>query len=188
MKLLIIDNNDSFTYNLVQMVEESGCKNFEVLVHDQIKIEDVKKYDKILISPGPSLPKDYPILFQILKAYGSGKSILGICLGMQAINEFYGGQLYNLQEVVHGQEHQVEVLKEDILFDGIPKKIPVGLYHSWAVSEIDIPDILKITSQSKSGVIMSIRHKEYDVKGLQFHPESIITTHGFQIIKNWLDS
>ena len=188
MKLLIIDNNDSFTYNLVQMVEESGCKDFEVIVHDQVDIEKVEKYNKILISPGPSLPNDYPILNKIFKAHGPEKSILGICLGMQAINEFYGGQLYNLQNVVHGQEHKVNILKQDQLFKSIPQQISVGLYHSWAVSEIDIPDCLEITSRSDAGIIMSLRHKQYDVKGLQFHPESIITTHGFQIIKNWLNS
>jgi anthranilate synthase component II len=188
MKLLIIDNNDSFTYNLVQMVEELGCIDFEVIVHDQVDIEKVAKYNKILISPGPSLPRDYPILNKIFKTYGHEKSILGICLGMQALNEFYGGQLYNLQNVVHGQEHKVEILKMDSLYSNIPQQIPVGLYHSWAVSEIDLPDCLEVTSRSKSGIIMSLRHKHFDIKGLQYHPESIITTHGFQIMKNWLNS
>ncbi len=186
MKLLIVDNYDSFTYNLVQMIEEAGCVSYDVIYHDLIDIEEAKKYDKILISPGPALPKDYPVLNKLFKLYGKDKCFLGICLGMQAMNEYFGGQLYNLSEVVHGQEHQVKILKKESLFDKLPNQISVGLYHSWAVSEIDLPDCLEITSRSQSGTIMSLKHKDYDIKGLQFHPESIITKHGFQIIKNWL--
>lgn len=186
MKLLIVDNYDSFTYNLVQMVEEAGCPNYHVKYHDLVDAEKAKVYDKILISPGPSLPSDYPILSKLFKLYGHQKSILGICLGMQAMNEFFGGSLYNLPKVVHGQEHKVQLLKKDQLFKNLPDQILVGLYHSWAVSEIDLPQCLEITSRSKSGTIMSLRHKQHDIRGLQFHPESIITKHGFQILKNWL--
>lgn len=188
MKLLIVDNNDSFTYNLVQMVEEAGCLNHEVIVHNLIDPEKISRFDKILISPGPSLPKDYPVLNKLFKRYGKQKSFLGICLGMQAMNEYFGGQLYNMSEVIHGQEHKVAILKNDLLFKGLPDQISVGLYHSWAVSEIDLPECLEVTSRSSKGIIMSLRHKEYDIKGLQFHPESIITKHGFQIIKNWIDA
>jgi len=188
MKLLIVDNNDSFTYNLVQMVEEAGCDHYEVMLHDSIDPEKASRFDKILISPGPSLPKDYPVLNKLFRMYGSRKSFLGICLGMQAMNEYFGGQLYHMSEVIHGQERQVDILKNDLLFNGLPSQISVGLYHSWAVSEIDLPVCLEITSRSSKGIIMSLRHKEYDIKGLQFHPESIITKHGFQIIKNWIEA
>jgi anthranilate synthase component 2 len=170
------------------MIEEAGCVNYEVIVHDLIDPEKVSRFDKILISPGPSLPKDYPILNKLFRMYESRKSFLGICLGMQAMNEYFGGQLYNMSEVIHGQEHQVAILKNDLLFNDLPNQISVGLYHSWAVSEIDLPPCLEITSRSSKGIIMSLRHKEYDIKGLQFHPESIITKHGFQIIKNWIDA
>lgn len=188
MKLLIVDNYDSFTYNLVQMIEEAGCLNYEVVFHDLIDIEKASAYDKILISPGPALPNDYPIINKLYKNYGSTKSFLGICLGMQAMNEFFGGQLYNMPEVVHGQEHRINILKKDQLFKSLPNQIAVGLYHSWAVSAIDLPECLEITAQSETGIIMALRHKQFDIKGLQFHPESIITKHGFQIIKNWLEA
>ena len=188
MKLLIVDNYDSFTYNLVQMVEEAGCSNYNILFHDKIDHEKASCYDKILISPGPALPRDYPVLNKLFKNYGHQKSILGICLGLQAMNEYFGGQLYNLPEVVHGQEHQVRILKKDLMFKNLPQQISVGLYHSWAVSEIDLPECLEITSRSITGTIMSLSHKDFDIKGLQFHPESIITKHGFQIIKNWLEA
>ena len=186
MKLLIVDNNDSFTYNLVQMFEEAGCKHMQVKAHNTIDIEEVESFDKILFSPGPSLPNDYPILQKILKTYGAQKSILGVCLGLQAINTFFGGHLFNLDEVVHGQEHHIKILYKDSIFENLPDQISVGLYHSWAISEMDIPDCLEITSRSESGIIMSVRHKSFDIKGLQFHPESIITKNGFQIIENWL--
>lgn len=188
MKLLIVDNYDSFTYNLVQMVEEAGCLNYEVIYHDLINYEKVNRFDKILISPGPALPKNYPVLNKLFQLYGSEKSFLGICLGMQALNEYFGGELYNLEEVVHGQEHKINILKKDHIFKNLPDQISVGLYHSWAVSEIDLPECLEITSRSESGIIMSLRHKVYDIKGLQFHPESIITKHGFRIIKNWIEA
>lgn len=188
MKLLIIDNYDSFTYNLVQMVEEAGCTNYSVELHDKIDIEHVAKFDKILISPGPSLPEDYPILHKVIQLYGEQKSILGICLGMQAINTSFGGLLYNLDEVIHGQEHLINILVRDPIFNKLPAQFPVGLYHSWAISNMELPDCLEITSRSQSGVVMSIRHKQYDIKGLQFHPESIITKNGFQIIRNWIDA
>ncbi|MCP4552504.1 MAG: aminodeoxychorismate/anthranilate synthase component II [Bacteroidetes bacterium] len=186
MKVLIVDNNDSFTYNLVQIVEESGISNFQVKMHDAIEISEVEEYDKILISPGAALPKDYPIIGKILKSYASTKSILGVCLGLQAIVEYFGGGLMHLDCVVHGQKRTITILKKDVLFNGITDTTNVGLYHSWAASDIDFPPTLEITSRSEFGTIMSVRHKEFDVRGVQFHPESHITTHGFQILYNWL--
>lgn len=186
MKVLIVDNNDSFTYNLVQIIEECGINNFHVKMHNVIDINEVKKYDKILISPGPALPKDYPIIYKILKSYASTKSILGVCLGLQAIVEYFGGELMHLDRAVHGQKRAITILKKDILFKGIPKITKVGLYHSWAASDIDFPSSLEITSRSEFGTIMSIRHKEFDVRAVQFHPESHITKDGFKMLTNWL--
>ncbi len=186
MKLLIVDNNDSFTYNLVQIVEESGLSTYDVIAHNQIQLEEVRKYDKILFSPGPSLPDDFPVMKKILDHYGKEKSILGICMGLQAISEYFGGKLFNLEEVVHGRKRINHILEDDLLFEGLDKSFYVGLYHSWAVSDENFPDCLEITSRSELGTIMSVRHKEYNIRGVQFHPESIITEVGEDIIKNWL--
>lgn len=186
MKLLLVDNNDSFTYNLVQLIEESELTSIDVISHHALQLETVSNYDKILISPGPSLPNDFPILKQIIKTYGSTKSILGVCLGMQAIAEFFGGELRNLKEVVHGQERRVDVLNEDILYQDMPSSFNVGLYHSWTVKDEMFPTDLMITARSENGIIMSIRHKEYDLRGVQFHPESYITKLGHLMICNWL--
>lgn len=186
MKLLIVDNNDSFTYNLVQLIAETGLAEINVIKHDTLVLEDVAAYDKILFSPGPSLPDDFPIMKKILASYAKNKSILGICMGMQAIAEFFGGTLYNLNEVIHGQKKQLKIVKEDSLFNNIPQNTEIGLYHSWAVLPKSIPNELEITALNKEGVIMALRHQAFDVKGLQFHPESIITQHGRLIIENWL--
>lgn len=186
MKLLLVDNNDSFTYNLVQLIEECKLTTIEVLSHDSIRLDSVEQYDKILISPGPSLPDDFPIIKQIISTYGSSKSILGICLGMQAIAEFFGGELLNLSKVVHGQERRIEISEKDILYKNLPASFQVGLYHSWTVKDEHFPNDLMITARSENGIIMSLRHKYYDLRGVQFHPESYITKHGREIICNWL--
>ena len=186
MKLLIVDNHDSFTYNLVQLIRECELCTYDVVSHDKIELKKVAEYDKILFSPGPSIPDDFPIMKQILKRYQSSKSILGVCLGMQAMAEFYGGELRNLSAVVHGQERRCDVLKEDVLYRNLPNSFQVGLYHSWTVKDENFPDDLIITSRSEMGIIMSLKHKEFDVRGVQFHPESIITKLGSEMICNWL--
>jgi anthranilate synthase component 2 len=188
VKLLIVDNNDSFTYNLVQIIAESNLATFDVKKHDQIELSSVDDYDKILFSPGPSLPDDFPIMKKILASYGATKSILGICMGLQAIAEFYGGKLSNLENVVHGQKRMVYILKDDVLFNEIDDQFQAGLYHSWAVADDSFPSCLEISSRSEINTIMSVYHKEYDIKGVQFHPESIITEVGTQIIQNWLNN
>lgn len=186
MKLLIIDNNDSFTYNLVQLVREFHGIKYTVKLHNEIVLAEVRHFDKILFSPGPSLPKDYPILNQILDKYGKEKSILGVCLGLQCIAEFYGGQLFQLRKVVHGRGKQISIQKRDFLFNGLPDTFKVGLYHSWSVIIESLPDCLEISSISENGNIMSIFHKSYNIRAVQFHPESIITEFGQQLINNWL--
>jgi anthranilate synthase component II len=186
MKLLIVDNNDSFTYNLVQLVAETGLAEIIVINHAELVLKDVAAYDKVLFSPGPSLPDDFPIMKKILASYAESKSILGICMGMQAMAEFYGGGLYNLNEPVHGQKQQLQILKEDTLFTKVPQNTEIGLSHSWAVLPESLPNELEIIARNQKGVIMALRHKTCDVKGLQFHPESIITEFGSKIIGNWL--
>jgi len=186
-KILIIDNYDSFTYNLVQYVEAN--QNFEVDVYrnDEITIEEVAKYNIIILSPGPGLPKDAGILKELIERYASTKKILGVCLGMQAIGEVYGGLLINLSEVFHGVATPIVVLeKENLLFKGFPNSFNVGRYHSWVISKDDFPDVLKIISTDNNGQIMAIKHKEYNVYGVQFHPESILTENGKEIINNFL--
>lgn len=187
MKILIIDNYDSFTYNLAQLLHKSGLCSFEVIKNDSILIEQVGSFDKILFSPGPGLPKDFPIMGEIIQKYKNSKSILGICLGHQAIAENFGGKLKNLNSVLHGITARVSVLDErDYLFCGLEKEIEVGLYHSWVVDEKNFPNCLTVTAATYEGLIMAISHKEFDVKGIQFHPESIMTLYGAKIIENWL--
>lgn len=186
-KLLILDNYDSFTYNLVQLVEQHGGWDFKVIKNDEIKIEEVEDYQKILLSPGPGLPSDAGIMPQILAAYAATKSILGVCLGHHAIAEAFGGSLYNFSQPVHGLQRKVSILEDDILFKNLPNSIEVGLYHSWAVQKENFPQELLITALSEKGVIMALQHKSFDVRGVQFHPESIMTAYGKEMIWNWLD-
>ena len=188
MKLLIVDNNDSFTYNLVQLIEETNLAEVTVINHADLTLDEVALFDKVLFSPGPSLPDDFPIMKEILATYENTKSILGICMGLQAITEFYGGSLYNLNEVVHGQEQQLNILKDDTIFMDIPQNSAIGLYHSWTADAETLPNNLEVMAENQNGIIMAIRHKSYNVKGLQFHPESIITEFGSQLITNWLKS
>jgi len=188
MKILVLDNYDSFTYNLVHAVKE--LTDFEVEVHrnDKINLEDVAKYDKIILSPGPGIPSESGILLDVIARYGKEKSILGICLGAQAIGECFGGQLENMPEVFHGVDSEVEVVAEDILFAGLGKKFPVGRYHSWIVSREGFPECLQVTAVDPHGRIMALAHKEYDVRGVQFHPESVLTPQGKQMLLNWLSA
>lgn len=187
MKLLIIDNHDSFTYNLVQIVEELGVQNYTVITHNNVRIDEVNKFDKILITPGPGLPDNHPVLETVIQHYAASKSILGVCLGHQAIARAFGGKLYKQDNVSHGIIKKI-IIKDlsDYLFTNLPVEMNVGLYHSWAVSETNFPSELKITASSEDGVIMALSHKQYDVKGVQFHPESIMTPLGKSILGNWM--
>ncbi|NPD46928.1 MULTISPECIES: aminodeoxychorismate/anthranilate synthase component II [unclassified Lentimicrobium] len=186
-KLLILDNYDSFTYNLVQLVEQHQGWDFDVIKNDKIKLEEVLDYDKILLSPGPGLPSDAGIMPQLIKEYAAYKSILGVCLGHHAIAETFGGSLFNFDQPIHGIKRKVDLLIEDGIFENIPKIFEVGLYHSWAVNKNDFPEDLELVALSEKGVIMALRHKTYDVKGVQFHPESIMTPLGKEMLWNWLN-
>lgn len=188
MKVLIIDNNDSFTFNLAQLVEQAGFGYPEIIKTNHLNLEDISRFDKILISPGPGLPNDFPNIFRLLELYSSCKSILGVCLGHQAIAEFFGAKLFNMNRVYHGVTKRIKILKtNDYLFKNIPDGFEGGLYHSWAVSENDFPGALEISSKSDDGIIMSVSHRTFDVNGIQFHPESIMTKFGQKIINNWLE-
>jgi anthranilate synthase component 2 len=186
MKILVFDNYDSFTYNLVQIIKEQSNASVDVFRNDEIPLEDVKAYDKILLSPGPGIPSESGLLIPLIQAYASTKSILGVCLGQQAIAEAFGGSLTNLAKVYHGIATPVELIGDSILFEGLPKTFHVGRYHSWVVNENDLPAELKITSKDAEGYIMSLEHTTYDVKGVQYHPESVLTPEGAKIIGNWL--
>ena len=188
-RLLILDNYDSFTYNLVQIVESQRNWAFDVLKNDQFLLADVEKYQKILFSPGPGLPSESSMMEKIILAFGETKSILGICLGMQAIVETFGGRLFNLPEVYHGIKQQVTVLdRSEDIFEGIPTAFEAGLYHSWAVDKELIPQCLKITAISRDNIVMAVSHKHFDIKGVQFHPESYMTPYGAKMLINWLNA
>ncbi len=186
MKILVIDNYDSFTYNLVHYLEKVTDAVVEVHRNDKIRIEEINRFDKILLSPGPGVPSEAGILLSVIKTYAPTKSILGVCLGQQAIAEAFGGSISNLKSVFHGVATPISILVEDALFKNIPKKLKVGRYHSWVVNKADLPKELEITAVDESENIMGLRHKKYDVSGVQFHPESILTEHGLQMIKNWV--
>jgi anthranilate synthase component 2 len=186
MKILVFDNYDSFTYNLVQIIKEQSNASVDVFRNDEIPLEDVKAYDKILLSPGPGIPSESGLLIPLIKTYAATKSILGVCLGQQAIAEAFGGSLTNLSKVYHGIATPVELIGESNLFEGLPTTFQVGRYHSWVVNEKDLPAELKITSKDADGYIMSLEHTSYDVKGVQYHPESVLTPEGAKIIGNWL--
>ena len=187
MKILVFDNYDSFTYNLVHLVEKITHEKVEVYRNDQIPLEKVKEYDKIILSPGPGIPVEAGLLLPLIKEYASSKSILGVCLGHQAIGEAFGGKLINLSTVFHGVATDCRLQISDCrLFDGLPERIEVGRYHSWVVSKEDFPEELEITAEDESGMIMGLQHKSYDVQGVQFHPESVLTPKGEDIMRNWL--
>jgi len=186
-KILVIDNYDSFTYNLVHYLEDLQC-DVTVKRNDQLSLEEVAAYDKILLSPGPGIPDEAGLLKDIIKQYASTKSILGVCLGQQAIGEVFGGSIVNLDTVYHGVATNVNITVEDeSLFTGLKKQIEVGRYHSWVV-DTTLPDVLEATSYDENGQIMSLRHKEYDVKGVQYHPESVLTPDGKKILQNWIEN
>jgi len=186
-KVLVIDNYDSFTYNLVHYLEDLNCE-VTVVRNDKLELEDVKPFDKIVLSPGPGIPDEAGLLKAIIKEYAPSKSILGVCLGQQAIGEVFGGSLINLDEVYHGVATKVLITVDDeSMFKGLGKEIEVGRYHSWVVDS-NLPEVLEATSFDENGQIMSLRHKVYDVKGVQYHPESVLTPKGKQILKNWVNS
>jgi anthranilate synthase component II len=187
IKVLVIDNYDSFTYNLVHYLEDLNC-DVTVVRNDKLTLDDVEPFDKIVLSPGPGIPDEAGLLKPIIKRFAPTKSILGVCLGQQAIAEVFGGSLINLDDVYHGVATKVTITVDDeSLFDGLEKIIEVGRYHSWVVSS-ELPESLEATSFDENGQVMSLRHKIYDVKGVQYHPESVLTPHGKQILKNWINS
>lgn len=186
--ILVFDNYDSFTYNLVHAVKKLGYANLEVHRNDQISLEEVSEFDKIILSPGPGLPAESGILLDLIRLYASTKSILGICLGEQAIAEAFGGTLINLPEVYHGIASPTHVVEDDPLFYDMPVQLTVGRYHSWVVAPETLPSCLKVTAVDDNGLIMALKHNKYDVRGVQFHPESILTPYGEQMLKNWLDN
>jgi anthranilate synthase component 2 len=198
MKILVLDNYDSFTYNLVHLVEKILHQRVEIYRNDQIALEKVKEYDKIILSPGPGVPEEAGLLLPLIKEYASTKSILGVCLGHQAIGEAFGGKLINLSKVYHGVATPVKVVNGQTdspftihhsrmnLFAGLQNTIEVGRYHSWIVSEENFPAELEITARDDNNYIMALQHKKYDVQGVQFHPESVLTPDGEAIMRNWL--
>ena len=222
MKILVFDNYDSFTYNLVHLVEKITGEKVDVYRNDKLPLEDVQRYDKIILSPGPGIPSEAGLLLPLIKAYASSKSILGVCLGHQAIGEAFGGTLVNLSTVYHGVATFIETFKETrderletkvntsslqspfssltssltsslqspvsslSIFDGLPSKIEVGRYHSWVISDENFPEELEITARDEHNYIMALRHRTYDVTGVQFHPESVLTPDGEKMMRNWL--
>ena len=188
MKILVFDNYDSFTYNLVHLVEKITGVPVEVYRNDQIALEDIKKYDKIILSPGPGIPSEAGMLMDVIKEYAATKSILGVCLGHQAIGEVFGGTLKNLDKVYHGVATPCQILIPGQLFKDLPSTIEVGRYHSWVITDENFPAELEVTARDQNNLIMGLRHKTYDVQGVQFHPESVLTPVGEVIINNWLKS
>ncbi len=187
MNVLVIDNYDSFTYNLVHYLEDLNC-NVTVKRNDKLTMDEVAPFHKIVLSPGPGIPDEAGLLKPMIEQYAATKSILGVCLGQQAIGEVFGGRLSNLEEVYHGVATNIALCVEDEpLFEGLDKEFLVGRYHSWVVDP-DLPEELEATSFDKNGQVMSLRHKKYDVKGVQFHPESVLTPIGKQLLKNWINS
>jgi anthranilate synthase component 2 len=194
MKILVFDNYDSFTYNLVHLVEKIIGEKVDVYRNDQIPMEDVRMYDKIILSPGPGLPSEAGMLLPLIKTYAPSKSILGVCLGHQAIGEVFGGRLVNLSKVYHGVATPVYITERKInvpsvhadLFRGMSNGFMAGRYHSWVIDPAGFPESLEVTATDGSGHIMALKHKIYDVLGVQFHPESVLTPDGELIIRNWL--
>lgn len=186
MKILIIDNYDSFTYNLVHLVKELTSGDVTVWRNDKFKIEDVKKFDKIILSPGPGIPLEAGLMPATVREYGSSKSILGVCLGHQCIGEIYGGTLTNLSKPFHGKAINTKVIVQDSIFKNVPEHFESARYHSWVVDSDNFPSDLEITASDENGLVMALRHKNLDVKGVQFHPESVLTKVGHTIMSNWL--
>lgn len=187
MKILVFDNYDSFTYNLVQMIEQIAGENVFVFKNDEITLEEVEKYDKIIISPGPGTPQEAGILLDLIKNFYNKKPILGVCIGLQAVAETFGGSLMNLKEIYHGVATEINILNENTkILKNIPDKFLAGRYHSWAVNPENFPDELEVTATDSHGIIMAIQHRKYNVHAVQFHPESILTPMGKIILENFL--
>lgn len=190
MKILVLDNYDSFTYNLVQLLRELGYGDTtDVIRNDKIDLDAVDGYDAILLSPGPGVPADAGLMPAVIRRYVPTKRMLGVCLGHQGIAESFGGQLYNLPAVLHGIATDADIITEceDRLFQDLPSQFKVGRYHSWVVTPDTLPEELEITARDANGQVLALRHRTYDVRGVQFHPESILTEHGHQLLKNWLE-
>ena len=186
-KILVIDNYDSFTYNLVHYLEDLNCE-VTVYRNDEFELDEIAHFDKILLSPGPGIPDEAGLLKPVIAKYGATKSIFGVCLGQQAIGEVYGGTLSNLDKVYHGVATKVKtVVNDEILFQGLENEFEVGRYHSWVV-DATLPESLEATSFDENGQLMSLRHKTYDVRGVQFHPESVLTPNGKKMLENWVNS
>jgi anthranilate synthase component 2 len=188
MKILVFDNYDSFTYNLVHLVEKITHEKVDVFRNDEIALEDVNQYDKIILSPGPGIPEEAGLLLPLIKQYAATKSILGVCLGHQAIGQAFGGKLTNLSSVYHGIATPIQLSNvKSQLFEGFPNEFIVGRYHSWVVSDEYFPSELEVTARDEHNFIMALQHKTYDVQAVQFHPESVLTPDGEKIMRNWLN-
>ena len=185
MKIVIIDNYDSFTYNLSHLVKELGAE-VTVVRNDQFRLEELEQYSKIILSPGPGIPSEAGLLLDVIRTYAGKKPILGVCLGHQAIGEVFGAKLENLSDVFHGVATPCHIVADDPIFSGIPRDITIGRYHSWVVSREDLPDCLEVTAESDEGQIMALRHRELNVRGIQFHPESVLTPDGKKMLQNWM--
>ncbi len=185
-RVVIVDNYDSFTYNLAHLVGQLGAK-VTVYRNDQFTLGQLEPFDKILLSPGPGIPEEAGLLMDVISHYAGRKPMLGVCLGHQAIGQVFGGRLTNLTEVYHGVATEGTQLGNDPLFAGLPRRIVMGRYHSWVVDRESLPDCLEVTAMSDDGQIMALRHRHYNIHGIQFHPESVLTPDGATIVKNWLD-
>lgn len=181
----MIDNYDSFTYNLVHLVKELGA-DITVFRNDQFELDQLEEFDRIMLSPGPGIPSEAGLLLPVIERYAGKKPILGICLGEQAIGECFGGTLVNLSDVFHGVQTPCRITVRDYLFEGLPEQVKVGRYHSWVVDAASLPDSLEVVALSDEGQVMALRHREYDVRGIQFHPESVLTPDGKKMIENWI--
>jgi anthranilate synthase component 2 len=187
LKIVVIDNYDSFTYNLVHYLEDLGA-TVTVFRNDEFELKELEAFDKIVLSPGPGVPNEAGLLKEVIQTYAKTKSILGICLGLQAIGEVFGGTLINLEKVYHGVASKITIIENDTIFSNLPNEIEVGRYHSWVISNDNFPQNLIITSIDENKQIMSVKHSVYDVRGVQFHPESILTPDGKKILENWLNN
>ena len=185
MKIVIIDNYDSFTYNLSHLLKELGAE-IDVVRNDKFELKDLEQYDKIVLSPGPGIPSEAGLLLDVIRTYAGRKPILGVCLGHQAIGEVFGASLENLKEVYHGVQTEGTQLGNDYIFDGLPERVMMGRYHSWVVAKDSVPESLEVTAMSDDGEIMAMRHRQYDIHGIQFHPESVLTPEGKTIVGNFL--
>ncbi|WP_294933577.1 aminodeoxychorismate/anthranilate synthase component II [uncultured Prevotella sp.] len=185
MKIVIIDNYDSFTYNLSHLLKELGA-DVTVVRNDKFELKDLEQYDKIVLSPGPGIPSEAGLLLEVIRTYAGRKPILGVCLGHQAIGEVFGASLENLKEVYHGVQTEGTQMGNDYIFDGLPERVMMGRYHSWVVAKDSVPECLEVTAMSDDGEIMAMRHRQYDIHGIQFHPESVLTPEGKTIVGNFL--